>query len=914
MRDVRSEALAYLTPPIGGFWRWDDDGTVAVMRGGGTIAFDAEIAAVLRNLATEGLPPLSAVLLLLAATRDTWPAYSLGAGLLAELTALEPQGCPEARLLPGLDRISQIDAALRAPLRAKVVLAEMILSGMTNARDSALSDAVVELLENGLGDAVRDGYVDEAPDTIVARIFMPGQLACLAPGLERFDVERFALRLQTGLDEAPPPAEVELPLADRVRALLAELEQDDELAALAGLARNLMAAVTLPRPVGEVDDMPLGGVSDITNRGPLDRLLLSELAHDDLTLAVRVAVGEALYLRRETPPRSPPRQRTMLLDAGLRTWGVPRVFAAAVALALAATADPRGELLAWRACGAELEPVDLASRRGIVEHLAALTAELHPGEALATLLERLPPEAAEPLLVTTDDTLEDPDFHAQVRETAAPLMIAAVNRDGDLRLYEDSPRGRKLVRQAQLDLESLLRTKTKRAMAVSDSLLDKRRALDLPAILCVEPFPLFLPQQVESRRAWCVEGRGVFVVSKDRRLLQFTAAQQGGRQWTDLLPSGHLVWAEGVERDGRTFAVVGGMQSGRLHLIDIAFDERRCEISPLEVEARPTTCVCSHLGALFVVQGRRVEVLEMATGRSLQTFALPDHLKHLRGRLFVAPVRGEYHTLSHDGATARFERVFGSHAERRPKLLTMFERRGIEGPIGVTMRGDLFFTATAEMREVPHCISGRVGVAAVSRDGRYLALGSAGTGLASAETRLDVDSMDLRQLNRANAQRLLEPEVFAKVSYRSLRHRLRSASPGVRHGILNLRTRGHFPLSLVYNEHRQTINLAHRELPFGTASEQVFVDDPTWHGAGYRLRVARWPGGRIVVDSRGLLHLIGGDKSLPEATLVLDDHHVTVWCNDGRTCGDEYFLGDAPTSSPLEIYETVIKPFVEGLR
>ena len=71
----------------------------------------------------------------------------------------------------------------------------------------------------------------------------------------------------------------------------------------------------------------------------MDRLLLSELAHDDLTLAVRIAMNEALYLRRETPPSNPPKHRAVLLDSGIRLWGVPRVFATAVGMALAAAAQ-----------------------------------------------------------------------------------------------------------------------------------------------------------------------------------------------------------------------------------------------------------------------------------------------------------------------------------------------------------------------------------------------------------------------------------------------------------------------------------------------------------------------------------------------------------------------------------------------
>ena len=100
----------------------------------------------------------------------------------------------------------------------------------------------------------------------------------------------------------------------------------------------------------------------------MDRLLPSELAHDNLTLAVRIAMNEALYLRRETPPSNPPKHRAVLLDSGVRLWGVPRVFATAVGMALAAGAQKnvRTDSSARRR---RAVPVSLAERAGVAAHL-----------------------------------------------------------------------------------------------------------------------------------------------------------------------------------------------------------------------------------------------------------------------------------------------------------------------------------------------------------------------------------------------------------------------------------------------------------------------------------------------------------------------------------------------------------------
>ncbi len=232
-----------------------------------------------------------------------------------------------------------------------------------------------------------------------------------AQGSRRLSSERVRLRSQTGLSELPSPAPLQPTPAEQTRALLHSLENDAELCGVARLARNAAAAVHLPKPIAEFDDLPLGGVSDISNRGRLDQLLLSELAHDDLTLAVRVAMNEALYLRRESPPRSPPRQRFVLLDAGLRTWGVPRVFATAIGLALAASSDRQIETQVFRSTDDDVAPVDFTSREGLVAHLGALATAVHPAAALTALIDQIEaPGATDAILVTTEDTLLDAEF------------------------------------------------------------------------------------------------------------------------------------------------------------------------------------------------------------------------------------------------------------------------------------------------------------------------------------------------------------------------------------------------------------------------------------------------------------------------------------------------------------------------
>ena len=103
---------AYLAPFASSFWRWDDEGEVITWSDGSTIVFRAELAGVVAQLASGGLPPLGAVVLLLAASRDGWPGESGRLGAMAgALTTLWRGEFPD--WLEGLFR--QLDAVRALP-------------------------------------------------------------------------------------------------------------------------------------------------------------------------------------------------------------------------------------------------------------------------------------------------------------------------------------------------------------------------------------------------------------------------------------------------------------------------------------------------------------------------------------------------------------------------------------------------------------------------------------------------------------------------------------------------------------------------------------------------------------------------------------------------------------------------------
>src|SRR5262249_43059870 len=154
------------------------------------------------------------------------------------------------------------------------------------------------------------------------------------------------------------------------------------------------------------------------------------LAYDDETLAMRIALKEALYIRRESPSHPTARRRAVLVDTSLRLWGRPRVYAAAVALALATAQDDEPELSVTIDVAdlASWKSVDVGTRAGAVELLSCLSPGLHPAESVVSWsMHGIPDDLpCDPILITTDDTLADPNLRLALGSLPAEFHVAIV--------------------------------------------------------------------------------------------------------------------------------------------------------------------------------------------------------------------------------------------------------------------------------------------------------------------------------------------------------------------------------------------------------------------------------------------------------------------------------------------------------
>ncbi|MBN71785.1 MAG: hypothetical protein CME32_21190 [Gimesia sp.] len=931
MSDFSKDIRKYLIPSRDAFWKWTDAGEVIAWQDGSTILFRQELEEILSHLAPQGLPPFDLLLILLAGMRD--PIHDLErleaqvkdfASLSPVVSRTEALSSTQGILESGLKKVQELPGELRSRPQGKALIAEYVFDFSSQRTSPELARAIVDEVSSGLEEVIFDPILESIQGKLSQRLTLK-EVSHFLNGLAQLDTEKLRLRETTGLDELPLPDALDIPFADQVRQLIAELKEDREHSGLARLAQNLLAAVSIPRPVAEPEDLAHGGVSDICNRGPLDRLLLSELANDDLTLTVRIAVNEALYLRREASPHPPQRCRTLLIDCGIRTWGIPRVYLAAVAMALAASTDQQTEFRAFRAFQKRLETVDLASREGLEELLQALDSHLHPAFALPDFLKQLEELESdpEPVLLITEDVWHDPEFQTALRTVELDILhIATVKRDGHFQLIEKSLRGNKIICDLELDLESLFDT----ASTTIAPLVRQDGFEGLPAIFATHPFPLNLAYSFQQNKqvTWWVPGYGQIGVTDSGLLLYWPKSHTGAQLLAFGIPQlngRNICWKTGIPDQGRISLLTGDLQNSELQLVHIDLEQKSVTHTPIELKQMEFTAICAHHGFLFLVNEtfNTIIAIDPATGERVGSSHYSSDLILACDRFFRTIDRRQWLALSFDISRGQPVMTEFSLGTVNPSdVVTIFERDPDIGPVCILWKGGkIYFPAREELKTIPVMDSVKVESISsedISTDGQIVAIKLDNT-FSWDRCVLNLYSMQAElKPARPDIQKWIDQPAHWKNSGRNIRKKFMGILV-TESGELVLKTTKQSTLRISYQPELKYIMLQGSRI---SSSDQrrlkTFKQVKHNRDLGCHLSVANWDdGSQAFLDSRGMLHLKSADIKIPEVSICLVEGKTSGWCNDGRFWGDAYFCGENECSSPQPIFDAAIKKFGEHL-
>ncbi len=225
-----------------------------------------------------------------------------------------------------------------------------------------------------------------------------------------------------------------------LQGVLASLAQRDRLAGAIPFVAQLVSALALPPRRLSPPELPIGGYADVANRGQPEQVLPSQLAVDELEFIRRFAENELLYFRREEPHSRLREELVILLDQGVRTWGVVRLVLGAAFFAFGKMALRRHlpfQVATTGTDGRLSDPVQ-TDEAVLGEMLDASDLSPNPGLALEAVLEQQSGPACDVVLLTHPRNLNEAEVQAAARRVApgTRLFAVAVDEPGTVELSE----------------------------------------------------------------------------------------------------------------------------------------------------------------------------------------------------------------------------------------------------------------------------------------------------------------------------------------------------------------------------------------------------------------------------------------------------------------------------------------------
>lgn len=488
------------------FWQWEENSDVAAIPNGSTIAYRDFIIELLKGIEDQGLPSFGALLLFIIATNDTatsdldflkkkfrneteWKDYTDDAfDFLQIVTSLPP------KYKRGKNRIQLLQTLFfNAHRRTSVKNAKYIVSNFTS-QSFGISKALQkeELNEK----------VIEADLRVLALLYkkMPSAKDIL---------DRMASVPEIG-EEVNLQNDAEKNIPNTKKDFVEELLDNGKTFHVGVLIKRIWSGLNIPYHNTLPSQQPIGGVSDLTNKGDFDRLLISEFANDDLVFLSRLANNEALYINREIPPQENDLDRIILIDVSLKNWGTPKIIAYALMLAIARHPKTDIHCTAF-AVGNSMHALGFASVDDVIQSLYVLDDCLFPEKGLETFCKEYGSgKNMEVIFISSVNSVRSPVMQKLLADHHDLFNYwIYTDSEGKIDLYKKSHKSKKHVQHLELPLEKLWQQE-KRPKPAIENYENYNGEIK---------YPILFPVSVYKRLLNTSSGK-LFAITPDGKLLQ----------------------------------------------------------------------------------------------------------------------------------------------------------------------------------------------------------------------------------------------------------------------------------------------------------------------------------------------------------------------------------------------------------
>jgi hypothetical protein len=436
------------------FWQWEDNAEVVAIPDHSTIAYRAFIKDVLEKLSDQGVPPFGA---LLAAIIATNPQGIVALNFLNLRFTSEIKKEGNSYLQEAFDFLkilSGIPEEYKTGNKRILVL-QALFENCHNVFSVKNSKEIIRwyFFNKENGDAFSEKK--ELKHTTYSKDFRT--ISLLA---SRFRSVEDILKKVASLPEI---TEVVIPdetvaKGNSKQTFIDELIADNRTFHIGILAERILSGLNIPFHRSLADQQPLGGISDVTNKGSFDKLLLSEFANEDILFLSRLANNEALYIEREIPPSNNKLKRIFLIDTSLRNWGTPKSIAFATMLAIVKAPGTVIECASF-AIGHSYKPVVLDSIGTLIEGLQILEGSADAADGLALYFKENPPDKDTELFVFTESSAAKQAVMHNSMSTYGAFISYYIHTDfdGNIDVFKKQQKSLKHIQHIQLPLEELLK-------------------------------------------------------------------------------------------------------------------------------------------------------------------------------------------------------------------------------------------------------------------------------------------------------------------------------------------------------------------------------------------------------------------------------------------------------------------------
>jgi hypothetical protein len=290
--------------------------------------------------------------------------------------------------------------------------------------------------------------------------------------------------------------------------LLDILEEHSLTEITAILAKRLISTLHIPHHHTLPSEQPIGGVSDITNKGNYDQLLISEFANEDHVFLSRLANNEALFIRREVPPLNNKLKRHIVIDTSISSWGNTRRISFAIMLAIANHPKSDFDCSAY-SIDKVIKEIDINNATGIIDGLSNLDISINCSDGLEMYLrENSIQKNIENIFIGEKNLLTSSKFAREYQTIRNYFSyIFMVEEEGSIELYKSSKSGLRSIQKMNISMDEIIESKRKEPVNYNPNIFP-------------ENIPILVSNSSNPKSVLINENNEVYILNRDSSLIK----------------------------------------------------------------------------------------------------------------------------------------------------------------------------------------------------------------------------------------------------------------------------------------------------------------------------------------------------------------------------------------------------------